>query len=142
MDATAFSEMLGVVDDAIRLADDAVKAADAASARKPQETVTLVKVAQARYYAVADALIKTGSFREYTREGLAKTLESAGTAGYLELMEKLASRAVFPLESAEVDLGGDLVEKSAATRAQGLTPGSQTAIWRQALDEAEAECGG
>lgn len=146
--ATVFREVLGAMDDAIALAQDAVKtaqdaekAAQEARQSRPQEGVVLVKVAKARYESVAETLHRTGAFREFTRAGLAKTLESAGPAGLLDVMEKLASRAVFPLD-ASVVLGGDLVEKSADSRTDSLEPTSKTAVWRKALDEAERECAG
>jgi hypothetical protein len=144
MNPAAFSELLSVVDDAVQLADDAVKAAQAAQqpVRPVVEQVTLVKVAKNKCHELAEVLHKTGAFREFSRDQLAKAIEAAGPLDLVEMMEKLASRAVFPIDADEV-LGGDLVEKSAASRTyNGLAPDTPTAIWRKALDEAELECAG
>jgi hypothetical protein len=134
MNEAAFNELVGVLDEAIELADCAVKAAEAAE-RKP-ETVTLVKVAASRYHNTAVELIKTGTFRGMTAASLAKTLENAGPAEFLELMEKLASRAVFPFD-AETALGGDLVEKSGKTRVDNtrLPSESDTDLWVRCMEE-------
>lgn len=141
MDAvTIIREMTAALDDAIGLADDAVKSAEAAQKATPKESgITLVKVAAARCEELAGVLMKTGAFREYTRRDLAKAIETAGPQGLVEMMEKLASRAVFPLDAEEA-LFGDLVEKSADSWTPGIEPNSPTAVWRKALDEAEVEC--
>ena len=135
MNETAFNELVGVIDEAIDLADCAVKAAEAASTPPGREVVTLVKVATQRYASAAAALHKTGAFREYTQEGLAKSLETAGPTGLLEFMEKLASKAVFPLD-ADMELRGDLVEKSGKATLEGAqTNESKTDLWVRCCEE-------
>jgi hypothetical protein len=134
MNEVAYNNMLGVLDESIALAADAVKAAEDRST-SVTPAVLLVKVASARYHEVAKALIKTGSFPGKTVDGLAKSLEGFGIAGHLELMEKLASKAIFPLD-ADVVLGGDLVEKSTERRMDELESGSKSAVWRDAMNDA------
>lgn len=143
MEQDVYSDMLSVIDDAVQLAGDAVKSADDArqEAQKAPEPVTLIKVARAKCESVAEALVKTGAFKGYSRNDLATHIENSGPAGLLDMMVKLATTAVFPLDPTEV-LGGDLVEKAADRRTDGIEPGSPTAVWRAALDEAEAECAG
>ena len=135
MNEAAFSEMLGVVDDAIDLADSAVKSAEVAH-RAVTEPVTLVKVAAVRYQATARELMKTGAFREHSRDSLAKSLEAAGPAGLLEVLEKLASRAVFPLDADFGSVERDLVDKSAATRMDDRPAENKTALWERCCHEA------
>lgn len=135
MNATAFNELVGVIDDAIGLADCAVKAAEAAHIDN-SESVTLVKVAASRYHNTAVELVKTGTFRGHTATSLATTLENAGPAEFLELMEKLASTAVFPFDAAAA-LGGDLVEKSGENRSDDAPRvESKTDLWVRCCDEA------
>ena len=126
--------MLGVLDDAISVAADAVKSAEAAGNRP--EPVTLVKVARARYFDVATALIKTGAFRGQTPESLVKTLETTGTAGHLDIMVKLATTAVFPISADLVGEIGDLVEKPATTRTNSSSRESKTDLWGRCCEEA------
>jgi hypothetical protein len=134
MNKAAFDELVGVIDEAIGLADCAVKAAEAAKTHTP-ELVTLVKVAASRYHNTAVELIKTGTFRGYTASSLAKTLENAGPAEFLELMEKLASKAVFSFD-AEMALSGDLVEKSGKVQAEGPRKDeSNTDLWVRCCEE-------
>lgn len=135
MDQTAYDGLLGVIDDAIDLAALAVKSAEEAR-KSPQEPVTLVKVARSRFQAAADVLHKTGTFREYTREGLAKSLEEAGTSGLLDFMEKLASMAVFPLDTGDITgVKGDLVDKPTTAKAND-SGRSRTDLWAQSMEEA------
>jgi hypothetical protein len=135
MNKAAFNELVGVIDEAIDLAGCAVKAAELGQAKAQFEPVTLVKVAANRYHNVAKELIKTGTFRQYTAAGLAKTLENAGPADFLDIMEKLASQAVFPLD-AETELSGDLVEKSAKTKTDDTQKNeSKTDLWVRCCEE-------
>lgn len=142
MNLAAFNELVGVVDEAIDLAARAVETAESAIAKsaatpaKPAAPVVLVKVASDRFRKTAKALIQTGTFEAYTPEGLAKTLESAGPADFLDIMEKLASRAVFPLD-VKMTPEGDLVEKSATTlSSSGPKAGeSKTDRWVRACEE-------
>lgn len=134
MNEAAFAEMVSMIDEAVDLADCAVKAAEAATTQP--ESVTLVKVASSRYHNTAVELIKTGTFRGQTATSLAKTLENAGPAEFLELMEKLASAAVFPLDADEV-LRGDLVEKPSNNRSEDVPRvESKTDLWARCCDEA------
>lgn len=135
------NELVSMTEDAIKVAEDAIKSAATPVPAAAAPSVTLVKVAKDRYDATAKALIKTGSFKGKTKETLSKHLEAAGESGFLELLEKLASTAIFPLNGDHINLGGDLVEKAAQT-GTALTPGSKasaTSRWRAAIDEAEAE---
>jgi len=134
MNEAAFNELVGVIDEAIDLADHAVKAAEEASKQTP-EPVTLVKVAAAQCRSAAIDLIKTGSFSDHTVESLTHTLENAGPAEILVLMEKLASKAVFSIDAESV-LDGDLVEKSAASRMDAVPQDeSNTDLWVRCCDE-------
>lgn len=136
MNEKAFSEMLGVIDDAIETADDAVKVAElAGSSPDRNQPVKLIKVASDRYKSVASTLMKTGSFREYSPEGLTRSLESAGTAGLLEFLEKLASRAVFPIDADFLGIEGDLVDKSATSRTDAPSNESKTDLWARCCHE-------
>lgn len=144
MNAEAYDGLLAMVDDTLGLAETAVKHAEAVAKTLPQATrepVTLVKVAgeavadPTRFGRVADALMKTGAFREFAKRDLEKFLKEAGYAGYLELLEKLASRAVFPLDAVE-RIDGDLVESSASTRTEGQTHESKTELWERCCTEA------
>lgn len=140
MNDAAYGEFLGVVDDAIALAEDAVKEAqrEVTPASAP---ITLVKVAKARASQVAVSLIKSGAFPGNTEAALTNTLETGGAAAYLDLLEKVASRAVFPFDL-EGDLGGELVEKSSSTRADNGSPETKTELWARSWAEAEVECAG
>jgi len=140
MNDAAYGEFLGVVDDAIALAEDAVKEAQR-EVTPASEPITLVKVAKARCCEVAAALIKSGAFPDKTEEDLAKTLEMGGSSTHLELLEKVASRAVFPFDL-EGDLGGELVEKSSSTRVDNGSPETKTELWARSWAEAEVECAG
>jgi hypothetical protein len=141
MNEVVYDEMLGAVDDAIALAEDAVKVAQ--SMRPVQAPpITLVKVAKDRCNEVATSLIKSGSFPGQTVDDIAKTLENGGAATYLDLLEKVASRAVFPLDIFG-DLGGELVEKSSSSyQRHDTSPHGKAELWARCWDEAEAECAG
>lgn len=134
MNNKAFTEMLSVLDDAIDLAETAVKSAELAQ-RRP-EPVTLVKVASVRCAAVAKELMKTGAFQDNTGKDLAKSLEQAGPAELLEFLEKLASRAVFPLYVDLFGKDGDLVDKPATTRTEAGSSESRTDLWERCCTEA------
>ncbi len=140
MNETAFDEFVGIVDEAIDIAECALKEAAAARQAAPAgESITLVKVASDRYRNAARELIRTGTFRDHNVESLSKALENAGSAEYLDIMEKLASRAVFPLD-AGMELGGDLVEKSADNRAGDTSKTlSGTELWVQSCRYAGLE---
>jgi len=148
---TAYAVALEVVDDALAVADDAIKRAAhaeeetermrAARVAPVPEAITLTKVASSRYHEVAHALKETGSFPDYSETALAQHLESGGPAAQLEVMEKLASRAVFDMGS-EIDLGGSLVKQSENRRTSSHNLTGKTALWRAALDETDAELSG
>lgn len=135
MNLSVVRDLIGVIDDAIAIADSAVKSADELQ-RRNAEPVTLVKVAAARYHSVAAELMKTGAFNDHTRDSLARSLEESGTAGLLEIMEKLASRAVFPLDTSFIGVEGDLVDKSATSRTHHDSTESKTALWERCCLEA------
>lgn len=142
MDAQAvFTNMMDVINDAVDLASSAVKSAEHAQQQQRQpEPVTLVKVASSRYMVTAKLLLKSGAFKEYTLAGLTSTLESAGPAGQLDIMEKLASTAVFPFDSDLLEPEGDLVEKSASAREVTSGPvESKTELWSRCCSEAGLE---
>lgn len=139
MNKTAFDGILSILDDALALATEATELSESVSkqAVAAPEPIVLTKVAKVRVDAVARAVHGTGAFRGKTVADIANTLETSGPAGHLDLLEKLATRAVFPLQLDD-ELDGDLVEKPANSRAyQGLPP--KTAMWRKAMDEAEDE---
>lgn len=134
----AFGQMLGVIGEAIDLAEDAIKEAEARPSSPPP--VTLVKVAYATAQPAAARLMKTGAFGGYTEESLARTIEKAGPADLLEMMEKLASRSVFPLDSSLLDETGDLVEKSATPRR--VPAESRSDLWLRSMEEAGYDVSG
>lgn len=142
MNDAAYTGMLEVIDDTIELAEDAIKAAEFSQSQSPSHSkVTLVKVASSRAHSAAAELLKTGAFREYTVEGLAKVIESAGPADMLEMLEKLASSAIFPLSGDTSDSSGELVEKSDSPRNVD-TPESRTELWTRCCKEAGIEIRG
>lgn len=133
MNRAAFDEFLGVIDDAIGIADDAVKAAEAA---RPASSTILVKVAaRSACRSAASELIKTGAFKDYNQDELAKFLEQADNADLVPILEKLASRAVFPL-SADFGDDGDLVDKPTNARAEPKANESTTDLWGRCCAEA------
>lgn len=142
MQETVYTEFLSLMGEAITVADEAVKAAEAVASQSAQQPeISLVKVASSRYAAVAGTLFKTGAFESFgSAQQLSAHLEKSGAAGHLEVMEKLASSAVFPFGSS-LDLSGELVEKP-STHRNSDSPRSKTAIWRQSMDEAEFEVSG
>ena len=139
MNQQVFDSFLAILDDALALAKEATDLSATAARQPAPEPIVLTKVARAKVESVARAVHGTGAFRGRSVADIAHTLETAGPAGHIELLEKLAASAVFPLHLDD-ELDGDLVEKSANSRAyQGLPP--KTAMWRKAMDEAEDELG-
>ena len=129
MNKEAYNGMLGVIDDAISLAEGAVKLAETQKSPRPAETVTLVKVAAEKCRTAASALMRTGTVRGITEDRLAKDLEQSSPTELLEIMEKLASMAAFPID-ADMAPGGHLVEKADATRAKGgSAEDNSVALW-------------
>lgn len=128
-----------IIDDALALSKEALELAE--SGREPvMPGVVLTKVASATYDRTAKALHKTGVFREKSASDISQILQNGGEAAALEMMEKLASMAAFPLDGLN-DIGGDLVEKSAnSTSSYGHLP-PRTAVWQKAWDEASEELG-
>ena len=139
MQKEAYGQMLGVIGEAIDLAEDAVKAAED-QAKAPEPSVTLVKVANDKARSAAARLMKTGAFSGDTEETLASKIENAGPTELLELMEKLASKAVFPLNASFLAEDGELVEKSAQTR--GVPEESSTELWSRCMEEAGFDVSG
>jgi hypothetical protein len=139
--AQAYDNFLGLLDDALALAKEAFEVAakpTPAPAKAPEPEVHLTKVASHVYEKTAAALMRTGVFDDtMTQVELRQTLEEAGEAGHLAILEKLASRAAFPL-NVRMDLRGELVERQTSTvNTEGMS--KQTATWRQALDDARSE---
>lgn len=139
----AYDNFIGLLDDALALAKEAfdVAAARQEAARALQEPapeVHLTKVASVVYEKTATALMRTGVFDDsMTQSELRKTLEEAGESGQLAILEKLASRAAFPL-NVRMDLGGELVERQTpSVNTTGMS--KSTATWRKALDDARSE---
>lgn len=142
LSADVYDNFLGLLDDAMALAKEAFEVAEARQAPAQQPTapeVHLTKVASHVYEKTADALMRTGVFDNMSQGEMKQTLEEAGEAGHLAILEKLASRAAFPLNF-RMDLGGELVERQ---KPSVITPGlsTKTAVWREALDEARRENG-
>lgn len=139
--ADVYDNFLGLLDDALALAKEAFEVAEAKQAVAPKAApeVHLTKVASHVYEKTADALMRTGVFDNMTQSEMRETLEEAGESGHLAILEKLASRAAFPLNF-RMDLGGELVERQTpANPTPGLT--TKSAVWRNALDEARRENG-
>jgi hypothetical protein len=133
MQTQALEELLSMVGDSLDLADQAVKAAESAAPR-----VEIVKVAADKCARAATALLRTGAFKNMTSEGIAGALSTASPAELVEIMEKLASNAIFPVDPSE-DMGGFLVEKTADTVRRTAEGESKTQLWRRCMDEADAE---
>lgn len=140
--AQAYDTFIGLLDDALALTKEAFEVAAAkpvpAPAKAPEPEVHLTKVASHVYEKTAAALMRTGVFDDtMTQVELRQTLEEAGEAGHLAILEKLASRAAFPL-NVRMDLRGELVERQTSTaNTEGMS--KQTATWRKALDDARSE---
>jgi len=139
MDANAnvvFHQLMPVIDEAIDIASSAVKSAEHARSQPAPEPVRLVKVAHARCEAVAHALSKSGSFNEYSTQSLTNTLKQGDQNTLLDLMEKLASRAVFPLDTDLLVADGSLVEKQASAReTTSGTAESNADLWARCCEE-------
>ena len=125
-----------ILDDAVALAKEAVEVASKAPTPEAPR-ITLTKVASETYAKTAKALIGTGLFPGKSVSELHNDLKQGGESYHVSIMEKLASSAVFPMFDDNVDTGS-LVEKSAAKQAYSNLP-KRTAIWRQAMDEADDE---
>ncbi len=143
--APVFDTLLAILDDAMTLAKEACEVAESqpipvAQAHQPAPQVHLTKVASHVYEKTASALVRTGVFGDVSVDEMRLTLEEAGESGHLAILEKLASRAAFPL-NVRVTSDGELVERqtTSATPQPGMSP--RTATWRTALDEARAEQG-
>ena len=143
--ADAYDNFLGLLDDALALAKEACDVAasrpDAAPQllQSPAPEVHLTKVASHVYEKTAAALMRTGVFDDsMTQSELRKTLEESGEAGQLAILEKLASRAAFPL-NVRMDFGGELVERQTTSAVNTTGMSKSTATWRAALDEARNE---
>lgn len=137
--SAAINELLGFVDDALATADEAVKRAAELEAAAAAPAVTLIKVASSTYTRVAERVAKTGVLGEKTAGEIADILKAAGEAGCLEILEKMASRAVFAFEP-EADSFGSLVRKTVNDN-PGIHEGlSKTAaIYREAANEYDRE---
>lgn len=135
MTGEAYDHLLGIFDEAINLAEDAVKAAESRRVETPK--VTLVKVASSRAKTAAAALLPTGAFAEHNAASLSQAIEDAGPTEFLDMLEKLASSAIFPVDAASLlaDPAGDLVEKPASTGGDG-SDRSRLDIWFDACAEA------
>lgn len=138
MSLVALQETANALRTAIELAEDAVKSAEAISSAKP-EPIRLVKVAKAKYESVATALVKTGAFQDNSRI-IEQTLQQADESFLLDMLEKLASRAVFPFD-APVESNWSLVEKPESSRGQSAAP-THLSVWQRAWQEAKDECSG
>lgn len=126
------------MDDALALAKEAVDSVEHAE-RITVPQVTLTKVASEIYDKTAKALATTGIFPGKSVADISNTLRSGGESCHISIMEKLASSAVFPIADDDV-LDGELVEKPASSRANPNLD-NKTAVWQQAMDEAEDELG-
>jgi len=140
--ADVYDNFLGILDDAMALAKEAFEVAEArqATAQPTAPEVHLTKVASHVYEKTADALMRTGVFDSMSQGEMKQTLEEAGEAGHLAILEKLASRAAFPLNF-RMDLGGELVERQSKPSGTTAEPTTKTAMWRKALDDARRENG-
>ena len=139
--ADVYDNFLSLLDDALALSKEAFEIAETRPAQAPPtRDVHLTKVASHVYEKTAAALMRTGVFDDtMTHHEMRKTLEEAGEAGHLAILEKLASRAAFPL-NVRMDLGGELVARQTPS---AIKPdmSKSTAVWRDALDEARRENG-
>ena len=100
MNGKAYDGLLGVIDDSIGLAEDAIKEAEArAVAPIPEPKVTLVKVASGRARQAAAIIIKSGAFTDQSEESLAQVIAQADPVDLVTMLEKLASKAIFPLDA-------------------------------------------
>lgn len=140
MSLTALQEVARALDSAISLASDAVKSAEEIQRAKSPELVKLVKVAHGQYANAAAALRKSGAFEE-NEQALITTLKQADKSQLLEMLEKLASRAVFPIVASDAT-DWNFVEQSESSRDTVTAKPTTLSIWKQAWEEAKNECPG
>jgi hypothetical protein len=138
LNSQVFDSFLAIVDDALALAKEAVDSAEQATSSSAPK-VTLTKVASSTCDKAAKVLASTGIFPGKSVGDISNDLQMGSASDLISIMEKLASSAVFPLADDNV-FDGDLVEKSASGKDyQHLD--NKTAVWQQAMDEAEDELG-
>jgi hypothetical protein len=133
----AYDSFMEIIDDALNLSKEALAIAEGSQVPVSAPAVVLTKVASEIYDRTAKAVHKTGVYPGKTVADIASTLRNGGSGTHLDILEKLASSAMFPIE---VNFGGELVEKSANTPSStSSSPKSKTAVWQQAWDEAGEE---
>lgn len=135
--AAAYDSFLSILDEAMELTKGALELAEQRQEAAP--TVVLTKVASHVYDKTAAALVRTGVFDMSVSE-MSQTLSEAGEAGHLAILEKLASRAAFPLTIPR-GLGGELVDRQHPTTPDLSNLPKAHVVWREALDEARNEQG-
>ena len=126
----AFEALLSVANDAVELAEHACASADAPAQR------SMVKVAADRCIKVAHAVVGTGVIDE-SPESLAQAFSDGDPHRLIDVLEKLASRAMYPVF---IEDAGDLVDKPASEASLANDAGdSPGARWRRAHAETKRE---
>ena len=140
----AIPEILAFADDSMALAKEALEAlaqeqrkSAATPAPVKAEPITLTKVASAdRINQVAKAVADSGIIPG-SRQKIAKILEQSDPVGLLDMVEKLATTAVFPVFSLDEDLGPMVL--SAKPTGNSVSVGQNRSLWAQEMAAYKAE---
>lgn len=140
----AIPEILAFADDSMALAKEALHAlaqeqrkSAAIPAPAKAEPITLTKVASAaRIDQVAKAIADSGIIQG-SRQKIAKILEESDQVGLLDMVEKLATTAVFPVFSLGEDLGPMVL--SAKPTGNSVSVGQNQSLWAKEMAAYKAE---
>ena len=140
----AIPEILAFADDSMALAKEALHAlaqeqrkSAAIPAPAKAESITLTKVASAdRINQVAKAVADSGIIQG-SRQKIAKILEQSDQVGLLDMVEKLATTAVFPVFSLGEDLGPMVL--SAKPTGNSVSAGQNQSLWAKEMRAYKAE---
>lgn len=139
--AVIFDNLLGELGDAYDLAKSAVAALEEEVTKPP---VTLTKVASAhlpehRLEKLVDLLVKNRLVKRANRDSVLEGLRSDGPEAALDILEKLASSAIYPAHFLVEEEDGQVVEKRAGDYSDDDDTDPDTRRWRRAIDESKAE---
>lgn len=130
----AYDSFMEIIDDALSISKEALEIASTPAVAAPG--VVLTKVASEVYDRAAKAVHKTGVYGKSTVQDIASILRHGGERTHLEVLEKLAASAMFPVE---INFGGELVEKTATKSGTKPAASDKLSVWQQAWDEAGEE---
>lgn len=139
--AVIFDNLLGELGDAYELAKSAVAALEEEVAKPP---VTLTKVASAqlpdhRLARLVDLLVENRLVKRANRNSVLQGLRDDGPEAALDILEKLASSAIYPAHFLVEEEDGQVVEKRAGDYSDDDDADPDTRRWRKAIDESKAE---